>query len=67
MLSEAYAFFMARPENDQTSIRKLNMVGAKTYAVSLPIDIVRQLKLQKGDELVVRRLGAKIVIEKKEV
>lgn len=55
---------MARPENDQTSKRRLNMVGAKTFAVSIPIEIVRQLKLQKGDALIVRRLKDKIVIEK---
>ncbi|MEO8863254.1 MAG: AbrB/MazE/SpoVT family DNA-binding domain-containing protein [Candidatus Saccharimonadales bacterium] len=55
---------MARPENDQTSKRRLSMVGNKTFAVSIPIDIIRQLKLLKGDELMVRRIGNKIVIEK---
>ena len=55
---------MARPENDQTSRRRLSMVGNKTFAVSIPIDIIRQLKLLKGDELMVRRIGNKIVIEK---
>lgn len=56
---------MARPENDQTSKRVLNLVGAKTFAVSIPIEIVRQLKLKKGDQLIVRRVGEKIVIERK--
>jgi len=57
---------MARPENDQTDKRRLNMVGNKTFAVSIPIDIIRQLKLSKGDEVTVRRIGNKIVIEKGE-
>ena len=55
---------MARPENDQTSKRRLSMVGSKTYAVSIPIEIIRQLNLHKGAELLVRRVGDKIVIEK---
>jgi len=42
------------------------MVGAKTYAVSIPIEIVRQLKLKKGDALIVRRVSNKIVIERGE-
>ena len=55
---------MARPENNQTGIRKLNFVGGKTFAVSLPIDIIRILKWQKGDVLEVRRQVNKLIIEK---
>lgn len=55
---------MARLDNDQTNRRRLNMVGSKSFAVSIPIDIIRQLGLKKGDELIVRRMGKKIVIEK---
>jgi bifunctional DNA-binding transcriptional regulator/antitoxin component of YhaV-PrlF toxin-antitoxin module len=54
---------MPRPENDQTGKRKLNLVGKKTFAVSIPIEIIRQLNLEKGDELLVRRQGDRIVIE----
>jgi hypothetical protein len=57
---------MARPENDQTGRRRLSLVGTKTYAVSIPIEIVRQLHLKKGDELIVRRMVNKIIIEKRE-
>lgn len=56
---------MPRPDNDQTSARKLTMVGKKTYAVSIPIEIIRQLQFKKGDTVVVRRMGEKIVLEKK--
>jgi antitoxin component of MazEF toxin-antitoxin module len=57
---------MARPENHQTSVRKLNFVGGKSYAVSLPIEVIKQLKWQKGDTLIVRRKADQIVIEKQE-
>jgi antitoxin component of MazEF toxin-antitoxin module len=54
---------MARPYNDQTGLRKLNLVGSKTYAVSIPITIIRQLNLHKGDYLIVRRSANQIIIE----
>ncbi len=57
---------MARPDNDQTGIRSLSMVGKKSYAVSIPVELIRQLKWQKGDTLIVRRTAEKIVIEKKD-
>lgn len=57
---------MARPDNDQTGIRKLNMVGKKSYAVSLPVVVVKQLGWEKGTTLMVRRQGNKLVIEKVE-
>lgn len=57
---------MARQENHQTSIRTLSVVGSKSYAVSLPIEVIKQLGWQKGDTLIVRRRATTIVIEKKE-
>ena len=57
---------MPRYETDQTGVRKLNLVGGKTYAVSLPIEVIRILKWRKGDSLVVRRQGDKVIIEQLE-
>ena len=57
---------MARPDNDQTSIRTLSLVGAKSYAVSIPIEVIRQLQWIKGEKLVVRRIGTNIQISKKD-
>jgi phosphate uptake regulator len=57
---------MARQNNDQTGIRKLTKVGGKTFAVSLPIDLVKQLRWSKGDELIVRRQSSFVIIQKKE-
>jgi antitoxin component of MazEF toxin-antitoxin module len=55
---------MARPDNDQTGIRKLSMVGGKSFAVSLPVDVIKQLGWRKGTTLMVRRQGDKVIIEK---
>ena len=57
-------FGMARPDNDKTGLRKLNMVGKKSFAVSLPVELVKQLGWQKGSSLMVRRQGTKLIIEK---
>ena len=57
---------MARPENHQTGIRTISIVGGKSYAVSLPVDIVKQLGWSKGDQVIVRRQSSAIIIEKKE-
>lgn len=40
------------------------MVGGKSFAVSLPVDVIKQLGWQKGTTLMVRRQGVKVVIEK---
>ena len=56
---------MARPYNDQTGVRKISLVGGKSYAVSLPLDIIKQLGWEKGDEVIVRRQSDIIVIQKK--
>ena len=55
---------MARLDKDQMAIRRINFVGGKTFAVSMPVDIIRLLKWDKGDRVMVRRQGQKVVIEK---
>lgn len=55
---------MARQQNDQLSLRKLSKVGIKSFAVTIPIEIIRQLKMKKGDDILVRRRGEQIIIEK---
>lgn len=40
------------------------MVGKKSFAVSLPIEIIRVLGWTKGEKLLVRRQSEKIVIER---
>ena len=42
------------------------MTGKKTFSVSLPINEVKRMGWQKGDDLMVRRLKNYIIIEKED-
>lgn len=55
---------MARPEAHRTGRRTLNMVGGKTYAVTIPIEEIRNLGWEKGDRLIVRRFKDHLVVER---
>ncbi len=55
---------MARQESHLVSKRKLSVVGAKTYAVTLPISEIKRLGWKKGDALIVRRLKNYIIVER---
>ncbi len=52
---------MRKLENQ--SIRKLTKVGKQSIAVTLPIEIVRELKWREKQKVVVKKYGSKIVIE----
>lgn len=54
---------MARRKLEDRSIRKLNKQTNGSYVVTLPIEVVRELKWKDKQKLVVRRNGKKIVIE----
>jgi hypothetical protein len=59
-----YLEVMARPENHSKNNRKLSLVGGRSYAVTLPIEMITTLGWKKGQNLVVRRDGKKVIIEK---
>ena len=40
------------------------MVGSRTYAVTIPIDEIRNLGWEKGEQLIVRRFKDHLVIER---
>ena len=44
-------------------IRKLTKVGKQSIAVTLPIEIVRELKWREKQKVVVKKSGSKVVIE----
>jgi len=44
----------------------LSIVAGKAYAVTLPINEVKRLGWEKGDNLIVRRLKNYMIIEKEE-
>lgn len=54
---------MARLDAEQNSTRRLSLVGGKTYTVTIPVDVIRLLKWQKGDKIYVRRQGKILILE----
>lgn len=45
------------------NIRKLTKVGGKSYGITIPIEIVKNMKLKERQKLVVRQSGQKIIVE----
>lgn len=54
---------MARRATDEENIRKLTKVGRTSLAVTIPIGIVRKLKLRERQKVVVTEKNGKIIIE----
>ena len=54
---------MARRKLEDKNIRKLRKNSGGTTLVSLPIEIVRELKWRDGQKVVVKKRGKGIVIE----
>lgn len=50
-------------KSDEQQIRKLTKNDSGTYSVTLPIELVRELRWQVGQQVVVKRRGKRIVIE----
>ncbi|MFP4473261.1 MAG: AbrB/MazE/SpoVT family DNA-binding domain-containing protein [Candidatus Omnitrophota bacterium] len=44
-------------------IRKLTITGGSTYYVTIPQSMIRELGWRKGQKLVVRRDGERVVLE----
>lgn len=54
---------MATQKSYNKSIRKLTKVGGLSLSVTIPIEIVRELKWRERQKVVVKKRGKKIVIE----
>lgn len=54
---------MARRNIDEENIRKLTKVGQASLAVTIPIEIVRKLKLRERQKVVVTEKNGKIIIK----
>lgn len=54
---------MTRRKASEENVRKLTKVGQTSLAVTIPIDIVRKLKLKERQKVVVSESKGKIVIE----
>ena len=55
---------MARRKLEDRNIRKLSRVGSgKSMAVTLPIELIRELKWREKQKVVVTKRGNKLIIE----
>lgn len=53
---------MTRRKIEDRDIRKIFKSGS-SYAVTIPIEIAGELKIKKGQKVVVKKVGSRIVIE----
>ncbi len=53
---------MSRRKIKNKNIRKVFKSGS-SYALTIPLEIVKKLKIRKGQKLVVDEKGGKIIIE----
>ena len=60
-LKGIYSLFFMRRKLGQKNIRKIFKNGS-SYAVTLPIEIVRELKLREKQKVVVKKRGKGILI-----
>lgn len=54
---------MGNKRYGEESVRILSKAGTGSYQLTLPIGLVRALKWQTGQKLVIRPSGKKLVIE----
>lgn len=53
---------MGNRKSGEQQIRSITKNTSGTYQVSLPIELVRQLRWQVGQQVVVKKSGEKLVI-----
>ncbi|MBU4601110.1 hypothetical protein KKE88_03630 [Patescibacteria group bacterium] len=53
---------MARRKLENNNIRKLSRIGNKSIGLTLPIEIVRELKWREKQKVVVKKRGKGIII-----
>jgi hypothetical protein len=54
---------MARSKKEEREVRKLTKVGKKTIAVTIPIEIVRELKWKERQKVTVKRVRGGVLIK----
>jgi Ni/Co efflux regulator RcnB len=56
--------YMARNKLEDRNVRKLGKKGrGRTISVTLPIELVRELRWREGQKVVVKKRGQGLVIE----
>ncbi len=54
---------MANKNSKDRNIRKLTKVGGSSYAVTIPVEIIKEFGWRERQKLVVKKQGKRIVIE----
>jgi len=54
---------MANKKSSERSTRKLTKVGGQSIAVTIPIELVRELGWREKQKVVVKKSGKKLIIE----
>ena len=54
---------MPNKKTNETGIRKLTRIGRGSVGLTLPIELVRELKWKERQKVVVKKSGSKIIIE----
>lgn len=54
---------MGNRRSGEQNVRNLTKNASGTYSVSLPIELIRQLGWQRGQQLVVVKKGEKLMIQ----
>lgn len=53
---------MARSKKEEREVRKLTKVGKKTIAVTIPIEIIRELKWKEKQKVKIKRIRGGFVV-----
>ncbi len=54
---------MANKKTNETEVRKLTKVGKQSIAVTIPIEIVRELKWREKQKVTVKRVRGGVLIK----
>lgn len=54
---------MARKRLENRNIRKLTKIGGASYAVTIPIEIIREMGWKERQKLIVEKKGSKLVVK----
>ena len=55
--------YMGARKTGEQQIRNLTKNSTGTYQISVPIELIRLLRWQRGQQVVVKKVGKKLVIE----
>jgi len=54
---------MSARKTEDRNIRKIARIGSSSLGITLPIEILRELKWKKFQKVIVKKSGKKIIIE----